>query len=395
MPEIDRWCILMEAMRMRSILLCAILAPGFAASAQVSQAPSAFAGLATPAPEPRPAKFEAIKDSTPLPGKNPFVRYFTTDEFGRTIVFYVAEPPVVEGDAAKRFPVVMYVQGSGSQSVFSRVMQGENVLAAASGGQGVIRQVARNDVIVVIAEKPGVRFMECPRQPGGAEEGSLEFLEQHTLSRWSAAVSAALQATLTLPRADSAKVLVVGHSEGGLVACKVAAENAAVTHVATLAGGGPTQLFDLIELARTGVMCGNGGRDPEGCVRDLLAQWDEVLKSPDSTEALFLGHPHRRWTSFLATSPIDELKKTRAKIFIGQGTEDKSVYPPGADVLYASLRALGRDVNYSRVKGDHGFMTAGDDGKVSTQGWQAMHERVLVWFLGHPLSNSASQQPRP
>lgn len=168
-----------------------------------------------------------------------------------------------------------------------------------------------------------------------------------------------------------------------------------MTHVATLAGGGPTQLFDLIELARAGALCGNGGRDPDACVRDLLAQWDDVLKSPDSTEAFFLGHPHRRWTSFLATSPIEELRKTRARIFIGQGTEDKAVYPPGADVLYASLRSLGREVEYSRVKGDHGFMTPGEDGQLATQGWQAMHKRVLAWFLERPVSNSASPQPRP
>lgn len=205
----------MEAMRVLPALFCAMLVPVFAAGAQLSQTPTSFEGLATPAPEPRPANFEAIKDSMPLPAKTPFVRYFTTDEHGRTIVFYVAEPPAVEGEAAKRFPLVMYVQGSGSQSVFSRVLQGETLLAAASGGQGVIRQVARNEVIVAITEKPGVRFMECPKQPGSAEEGSLEFLEQHTLSRWSAAVGAALNATLTLPRADPSKVLIAGHSEGG------------------------------------------------------------------------------------------------------------------------------------------------------------------------------------
>lgn len=149
--------------------------------------------------------------------------------------------------------------------------------------------------------------------------------------------------------------MIEGHSEGGLVACKVAADNPEVTHVATLAGGA-TQLFDLIELARSGVMCGSKPRSSDECVERLLSQWDKRVKNPDSSDEMFLGHPHRRWTSFLATSPAEELKRTKAKVFIGQGTEDNAVLPMSADALDATMRAVGRDVTYSRVPGDHAFM---------------------------------------
>ncbi len=348
--------------------------------AQPPGPPPPFPGVSTPAPEHRPARFEAVADPTPLPG-SAFKRYFTTDELDRLITIYAIEPKPADADAQKLLPVIVYVQGSGSQSVFTRMQKDDETRAGASGGQGTIRQIAKDRAIVVIAEKPGVTFMERPSQPGSAEEGSPEFREQHTLDRWSAAVSAAMKATLTFPRADKSRVLLVGHSEGGLVACRVAADNPQVTHVATLAGGGATQLFDLIELARRGDLCGSKPRKPDECVQWLLAQWDEVLKAPDSADLFFLGHPHRRWTTFLATSPLEEIKRTKARVFIGQGTDDKAVYPPSADVLFASLKAVGKDVTFSRVPGDHAFMTKGKDGELDPEGWDEMHTRVVEWFL--------------
>lgn len=325
-----------------------------------------------------PEKFEPVVSDEQLPG-SPWSRVFTTDEFGRVIVFYVSEG--VGKDSEPKRPLMICVQGSGSQSVFTRVQTNDGVRAAASGGQGALSQAAAGRAIVIIVEKPGVRFLERPEQPGSAEQGSREFREQHTLARWSGAVAAAMKAAMTRPDVDTTRILVEGHSEGGLVACKVGADNPEVTHVATLAGGGPTQLFDLVELARRGVMCGSRPRSSEECVLWLLAQWDDVLKNPDSAEEMFFGHPNRRWTTFLATSPIEELKKSRARVFIGQGTEDRATATEGADMLYASLRALGRTVEFSRVPGDHAFMTPGPDGKPDGEGWEQMHARVVEWFL--------------
>lgn len=353
-----------------------------AALAQTNQS-AAFAGESVQLPGSPPAKFQPVADPTPLP-RSPWVRYFTTDDLGRVIVFYVSESSLKPAATdAPKLPVIVYVQGSGSQSVFTRVERDGAVIAAASGGQGSVAQFAKGRAMVVIAEKPGVTFMERPEHPGGAEGASKEFREEHTLDRWCMAVTAAMKAAITLPRADATRIMVEGHSEGGLVACKVAADNPEVTHVATLAGGGTTQLFDLIELARSGVMCGSKPRSSDECVQWLLSQWDAVLKNPESADEMFLGHPHRRWTTFLATSPAEELKRTKAKVFIGQGTEDKAVFPTSADMLYATMRTAGRNVTYSRVPGDHAFMspTPGNEKNIDPAGWDQMHSRVVEWFL--------------
>ncbi len=119
------------------------------------------------APGSEPGRFEAMKDSLPLPN-SPFVRYFTADELGRRIVFYVAEPAA--GDATTKLPVIVNVQGSGSQSVFTRVERDGVERAGASGGQGTVRLLAKDRAIVVIAEKPGVKFLDRPSQPGSRPE---------------------------------------------------------------------------------------------------------------------------------------------------------------------------------------------------------------------------------
>jgi predicted peptidase len=347
-------------------LASAIILCGPLTTLAFTQSPDPDPGLDTPPPTPSPLRFQALKDPTPLPS-SPFVRYFTTDTLDRVITFYVFEPSLNDQPSSTKLPVILYIQGSGSQSVFTRVERDGTSIAGASGGQGIIRKVARDRAIVVITEKPGVKFLERPSRPGSAEEGSQLFRDEHTLPRWTTAVHAALNATLTLPNADASRVLVVGHSEGGLVA--------------SVAGGGPTQLYDLLELARSGTMCGSKPRSSDECVDWLLAQWSDVLKAPESANDFFLGHPHRRWTSFLATSPLDELKKTSARVFIAQGTDDTAVYPPSADVLFATLKAANRDVTYARVPGDHAFMTSAAPTPASPDGWEAIHARVVNWFL--------------
>ena len=172
----------------------------------------------------------------------PYRRYTTTDSLGRTITFYLSIAPVEKPEA--KLPVVLWIQGSGCQSLFTK--RGDGV---GDGLQGVLLKEANGSVRVLAVEKPGVEFQDMPARPGTAEGAGAEFLKEHTLPRWAEANAAALKAAWTLPGVDAGRTLVIGHSEGAIVAARVAADLPGVTHVASLAGGGPTQLFSLAELA--------------------------------------------------------------------------------------------------------------------------------------------------
>jgi pimeloyl-ACP methyl ester carboxylesterase len=124
-----------------------------------------------------------------------------------------------------------------------------------------------------------VSFGAAPANPGSALEGSPEFRREHTLPRWVEAVNAALRATHRLEDVDWTRTLIVGHSEGGTVAAHVAAANPLVSHVAVLSSSGPTQLFDLIELASQARPADRAPEDAQARA-DAVPEVDCARRSP-------------------------------------------------------------------------------------------------------------------
>jgi pimeloyl-ACP methyl ester carboxylesterase len=312
-------------------------------------------------------------DADPALASVPFQRGTAKDSFDRTITYYLSRPTGNEQDTKR--PVVLLILGSGCQSVFTK--RGEMVFGSY---QNPLQQEAKGRARVLIVEKPGVKFLDAPSRPGSAEGASEEFLKEHTLERWAEANAAALRAVWTLPGIDAARTLVIGHSEGGIVAARVAAELAQVTHVASLSGGGPTQLFDLVDFQRQPRPDDKPG-DAERRVRKFYDEWAKVRADPESISRFWLAHPYRRWSSFLNHTVTEELLRGKAKIYLVQGALDTSVSVKSFDVLLAELKARGRDVTAERIEGaDHGFRTQ-DTPQGSPEGMKAVFGRLLGWFL--------------
>jgi pimeloyl-ACP methyl ester carboxylesterase len=310
--------------------------------------------------------YQPVRDHE-FPPDTPYTRYFTQDQFGRRITFYI------DGDQTKRLPLVVSISGSGAFSNFIR--RGDRILDA----HRTEREVFADRAHIMIVEKPGVEFLEQHPNQGTAVESSPEFRREHTLERWAEAVSAATRAATSLPLYQPGRLLMIGHSEGGIVVARVAAENAVVTHVALLAAGGPTQLFDLMEGARAGTLYTSLPKDPEAQMAQLLADLESIGKDPMNTDKIFLGHPYRRWSSFLGSSPMEELARTHANIFLAQGSKDQVVPVTSFDVLYASLLKDKREVLARRIEGaDHSF---GFADQPTRDGWAEVFQEVRNWFF--------------
>jgi pimeloyl-ACP methyl ester carboxylesterase len=303
----------------------------------------------------------------------PYRRYTTTDSLGRTITFYLSIAPAEKPEA--KLPVVLWIQGSGCQSLFTK--RGDGV---GDGLQGVLLKEANGRVRVLAVEKPGVKFQDMPARPGTAEGAGKEFLKEHTLPRWAEANVAALKAAWTLPGVDAARTLVIGHSEGGIVAARVAAELPGVTHVASLAGGGPTQLFSLAELAAR-PRPDDGPGDAEKRRQAVYDEWAKIQADPDSITKFWRSHPYRRWSTFLPSSLTAELLRSKARVYLAHGTNDAATPVTALDLARAELAVRNRDVTGERLEGaDHGFRT-GSMPKGSPDGLRAVFGRVLAWFL--------------
>lgn len=331
-------------------------------------------------------------------GKTPYDQYRTSDRLGRDITYYLARQPQPVNPAASEqpasqpatintpdtvpsshttaaVPLVVFIQGSGSGSHFIRV---DDKIGTTTGFPH-IHDALKGRGRVLVVEKPGVDPFSQPAHPGSAEDASETFRSEHTLDRWAEAVEASIRSALTLPGIDPSRLMVIGHSEGGLVAARVAADEPRVTHVACLAGGGPTQLYDFFAMARRGGMFDRVSDDPDQRVAWLRDQWAGVMSDPMSTDKLWLGHPHRRWSTFCSSSPVEQLARSHAKVYIAQGTADTSVSPDTADILAAELIARGRDVTLNIIQGgDHGFFTTPPrDGT----GMQGVFLDAVRWFL--------------
>src|SRR5262249_39647867 len=147
--------------------------------------------------------------------------------------------------------------------------------------------------------------------------------------------------------------------EGGIVAARVAAEVPATTHVAPLSCAGVSQLFSLAELARRRALDGQG----DAAVQAVYYEVAKILGKPARIDDFWVGHQCRRWSTFLKSSVIDELKRGKAKVYLAHGTSDQADSVIGFDVMRAELLAAGRDVTAERVEGgDHGFGVKGKSG---------------------------------
>jgi len=319
---------------------------------------------------------QALLDPTDL--GIPFQRYTTRDTMDRMITFYVSEEPTE--NSKTRLPIVLFIQGSGCQSVFQRKGDRPSV-----GLLGLLLEEANDMVRVLVVEKPGVNLFDQPTRPGSAEEASEEFLTEHTLPRWAEANVAALRAAWLLPNVDPNLTLVMGHSEGGLVAARLAAELPQITHVASLACGGPTQLFSLAEL-RARPRPDDSPEDDAKRRQAVYDEWTRIQADPNSITRFWMGHPYRRWATFLPYSLTTELLRTKARLYLAHGTNDKATPVTAFDVARAELAVNNRDVTAERLEGaDHGFRTK-DVPEGSPDGLQALFGRVLDWFLTADLN---------
>ncbi len=301
------------------------------------------------------------------PAGIPFQGYFTKDRLGRRIIFYASRT----ASPGAKVPLAVFILGSGAYSQF--LVKNGKILHA----QRDFLEVLDGHACLIIVEKPGVKFAEQPERRGTAIGSSAEFRREHTLERWVEAISAALRAARTLPGIDLNYTLVVGHSEGAQVGASVAASNPFVTHVACLAGAGPTQLFAFLREARLGRIQSEGVTADEQ-VHRVLAQWDEMLRNPDP-DKMWFGHSYAYWASFMRSSALEELPRTNARILVARGSEDDPDAVWNIDLIRATLLAHGKDVTAFVVEGaNHGFQFPHDP---SRDGWREIQQRVVQWFV--------------
>ncbi len=294
----------------------------------------------------------------PVPG-TPFERRVLDDAAGRKITYYISRPKVA------RAPILLMIQGSGCQLALTEGPRGIsssvfNLLPFASEGR----------FTTVVVEKPFAGVTSGT--PGQATGCSEAFNADFTAESWLAAIQASLRDARTASYVDPARTLVLGSSEGAVMATLLAAADPAVTDVAVLGGSGTTQAYDFIVNAYTTCF------DTPRCLAQVEEQVKAIAAKPGSATDFAWGHPYKRWTSFFKVDPGAALLHSRARVYLAFGTADRSVPALSQEIMVAKLLVAGRDVTVRRVP-DAGHNLAAP-GPQALKDMDREHRAVLDWF---------------
>lgn len=285
------------------------------------------------------------------------------DDIGRDVSYYISRP---KGDSA---PLLLMIQGSGCASIINPQPGGVystlfNLVPFAREGQ----------FTVIAVEKP--HSMDPAGKPSGsAQSCSAEFNEDFTAERWLIALKAALDDARRSPWVDRSRTLVVGISEGAVMAALLARQDSRVTDVVSIGGSGTTQLFDFVALAYRRCF------DVSPCLSEIENHVREINASPSSSTRFAWGHPYKRWASFFRVDPGEELLRGRARVYLAFGTADESVPALSQEIIAAKLIAAARDITIRRVpNAGHALMRSGSADYADLD---KELRAALGWFWSH------------
>lgn len=232
--------------------------------------------------------------------------------------------------APGRVPAVVLISGSGLQDRDSAIPGVE--------GYRFFRQIADS------LGRRGIAVLRLDDRGWGASGGDVSTATTADLADDARAAVAWLRGRAEI---DPARIGLVGHSEGGIIAPMVAAEDARIAAVALLAGQGWTgRRTSDYQLRRTWSAMGlsQAGMDSMAAVNDPLRERQAALV------------PWIRW--WMDYDPVPVLRRVRAPALVLQGETDWQVAPEQADAIAAALREGGnRDVTVREFPGlNHLFL---------------------------------------
>ena len=183
---------------------------------------------------------------------------------------------------------------------------------------------------------------------GGSATCSSAFNAHDTPRKWMADYMDFLSRTLEAQPGCWKNVVLVGGSEGGALAARIARARSDVTHLIIVGDGGWSMRENLSALMGADV------------VEDA---WKTIAREPDRTDAFWLGHAHRYWFDTFDHAPQADYLALQIPVLIGFGERDRSVPVASAQDLLRAAHAAGKQ-NIGLVVypgADHSLQSDGHD----------------------------------
>jgi alpha/beta superfamily hydrolase len=212
----------------------------------------------------------------------------------------------------KNIPVVLIIAGSGATD--------------RNGNQGMMKSDAYKLLAEGLADQ-GIASLRYDKQGIGESAGAAK--EEKDLVFQDMVNDAGLFVDYLSEQKRFSEIILIGHSEGALVA-KLLAQQKDVSKVVSVAGAGrPIGKILVEQITQQSEELGEKTAD----IIDQLLKGEEVEDVPQDLMALFRPSILPYLKSWLLLDPVDEVKKIDVPVCVVQGTTDLQVKEKDAQML--------------------------------------------------------------
>jgi len=274
---------------------------------------------------------------------------FTAEEVTVTAKGYTLAGTLLLPKNGKRpLPAVITITGSGQQT------RDEPIPFPGLEKYRPMRQIAE-----ALASRGIAVLRVDDRGVGGS--GGRETLATVTTSSFADDVRAEVAYLRSRSEIDPKRIGLVGHSEGGIIAPMVAANDAQIAAIVLLAGSGKSGAQISMEQL-TYILDNTPGVTPE-LRKQKLAEEQEMITAVQTGGDLssYPAQVRLPWTrEFWTYDPLTTIRKVRQPILILQGARDRQITAEQADLLEKAAREAGnKDVTKQILPNlNHLFLTA-------------------------------------
>lgn len=256
-------------------------------------------------------------------------------------------------DMNQHKPLLLFIEGSGRRPAFVYVKSTDYVASTAFSN---VLENYKDKYHIVYVNKAGIPLFDTiatPTYDPARYQGA--FATANTTKDWR--VQSAVQAidflVKTLP-VTPGKIYVVGHSEGGGVAAKVAEMNKKVTKVVVMNTHALNHIYDFVLDERQKVATSKIPPAQAQVVIDSLYQvQQDIFADPLSVTKEWSGWSYKRWYSYLKETPLENMLALSIPILNIASGKDINTNVASADYTPLEFARRGKTNLTYKVYPDH------------------------------------------
>jgi pimeloyl-ACP methyl ester carboxylesterase len=218
-------------------------------------------------------------------------------------------------------PLMIFIHGSGNLPTFHYIPSQKNYNWSAFSEV----QHYKDKYHVIFVNKPSVPLFDTIQGTNGNYSYPISegFKQNYSLEWRAKATSLVINKAIKLLPVDKSKILVIGHSQGGQVAPKVASINKKVTHVVLLNSNSLNHLYDFTLQERLASFTGEQSfEQTQKNIDSLFSDYKKIFADPQNRTKLWNEETYFRWASFSDETPLENMLKLNIPIYLVAGGKD-------------------------------------------------------------------------